>query len=575
MMTKQPTVAYFSMEIALDAATPTYAGGLGVLAGDTIRSAADLEVPMVAVMLLHRHGYFYQRLDVHGQQSEEPVAWAVDDYLEPLDARVTVEIENRTVHICAWRYQVEGVTGFQVPVLLLDTQLEENAPGDRALTDHLYGGDLHYRLCQEAILGLGGIRMLRALGYRQIERYHLNEGHAALLILALLDEWIPTKGENFSTAARGVEAVRRQCVFTTHTPVPAGHDQFPAEMARSVLGERSWNWLRQCGQESSLNLTELALRCSHFVNGVAMKHGEVSRDLFPGYPISSITNGVHTVYWAAPSFQRLYDQYLPGWRQDALSLRYAIGIPTAEIWAAHQEGKRSLLESVNRETNAGFDRDVLTIGFARRATAYKRAMLIFRDLERLKAIARRAGPIQLVFAGKAHPHDAEGKALIRAIHEAGAALRGHIRVAYLANYDIRLAKLLCAGADVWLNTPLPPLEASGTSGMKAAVNGVPSLSVLDGWWIEGHLEGITGWAIGDQIATSLKTNDNLDERHAAALYDKLESRVLPAFYQSHERFIEMMRQTIALNGSFFSAQRMLWQYLHNAYRSGSSEGKAE
>lgn len=574
-MTKQPTVAYFSMEIALDAATPTYAGGLGVLAGDTIRSAADLEVPLVAVTLLHRHGYFHQRLDAHGQQTEEPVAWAVDDYLEPLDARVTVEIEGRTVHVSAWRYQVEGVTGFQVPVLLLDTQLEENAPGDRALTDHLYGGDLHYRLCQETILGLGGIMILRALGYRQIERYHLNEGHAALLILALLGERITATGENFSTAASAIEAVRQQCVFTTHTPVPAGHDQFPTEMARSVLGERSWNWLRQCGQESSLNLTDLALRCSRFVNGVAMKHGEVSRDLFPGYPISSITNGVHTVYWAAPSFQRLYDQYLPGWRKDALSLRYAIGIPAAEIWTAHQEAKRSLLEYVNRETNAGFDRDVLTIGFARRATAYKRALLIFRDLERLKAIARRAGPIQFVFAGKAHPHDAEGKAIIRAIHEAGAVLRGHIRVAYLANYDVRLAKLLCAGADVWLNTPLPPLEASGTSGMKAAVNGVPSLSVLDGWWIEGHLEGVTGWAIGDQIVTSLKTDDNLDERHAAALYDKLENRVLSAFYQSRARFIEMMRQTIALNGSFFSAQRMLWQYLHNAYRIGRPEGKEE
>lgn len=570
-MTKQPTVAYFSMEIALDSAMPTYAGGLGVLAGDTIRSAADLEVPLVAVTLLYRHGYFHQRLDAHGQQTEEPVAWAVDDYLEPLDARVTIEIEGRTVHVRAWRYQVEGVTGYQVPALMLDTQLDENAPWDRALTDHLYGGDSHYRLCQEVVLGVGGIRMLRALGYQGLERYHLNEGHAALLILALLDEWITTKGENFSTVASGVEAVRRQCVFTTHTPVPAGHDQFPVEMTRGVLGDRSWNWLRQCAQESSLNLTDLALRCSRFVNGVAMKHGEVSRDLFPGYPISSITNGVHTVYWAAPSFQRLYDQYLPGWRQDALSLRYAIGIPAAEIWAAHQEAKRTLLEYVNRETNAGFDRDVLTIGFARRATAYKRAMLIFRDLERLKAIARRAGPIQIVFAGKAHPHDAEGKAIIRAIHEAGAALRGHIHVAYLANYDVRLAKLLCAGVDVWLNTPLPPLEASGTSGMKAAVNGVPSLSVLDGWWIEGHLEGVTGWAIGDQITSSQKTNDNLDERHAAALYDKLENKVLSAFYQSRERFIEMMQQTIALNGSFFSAQRMLWQYLHNAYRISRSD----
>jgi starch phosphorylase len=567
-MIEKPTVAYFSMEIALDPAMPTYSGGLGVLAGDTIRSAADLEVPMVAVTLLHRRGYFHQRLDANGQQLEEPVAWSVDDYLELLYPQVTVEVEGRTVHVCAWRYQVRGVSGFEIPVLLLDTHLEENTPWDRTLTDVLYGGDVHYRLCQEVILGLGGMRMLRALGYHQIVRFHLNEGHAALLILGLLEERMASTEPPPTVPSKMIETVREQCVFTTHTPVPAGHDQFPSDLARRVLGERRWNWLRQCDQDAVLNMTDLALRCSRFINGVAMKHGEVSRDMFPGYPIRSITNGVHTVYWAAPSFQRLYDHHLPDWRHDALALRYAISIPGAEIWEAHLEAKRALLEYVNRETNAGVDRDVLTLAFARRATAYKRATLIFRDLERLKAIARKAGPLQIVFAGKAHPRDAEGKALIRFVHEAREALRGQVPVVYLENYDMTVAKLLCAGADVWLNTPLPPMEASGTSGMKAAVNGVPSLSVLDGWWIEGHIEGVTGWAIGDRIEPSLETKESMDERHAAALYEKLETQVLPCYYQARERFIEIMRAAIAHNGSFFSAQRMVWQYLHNAYRVG-------
>jgi starch phosphorylase len=566
MMPDKARVAYFSMEIGLDAAIPTYSGGLGVLAGDTIRSAADLEVPMVAVTLLHRRGYFHQRLDAAGRQSEEPVSWPIDDYLEPLAPRVSVEVEGRAVNLRAWRYQVNGVTGFKVPVIFLDAHSEENDPQDRALTDSLYGGDDRYRLCQEVILGAGGARMLRALGYAQVDRWHLNEGHAALLILALLEEQVGSGDQPSTVPAEVIEAVREQCVFTTHTPVPAGHDKFPPDLARQVLGERRWNWLRQYGQEAVLNLTDLALRSSRFINGVAMKHGEVSRGMFPDYPIHAITNGVHTVYWAAPAFQRLYDHHLPGWRHDALTLRYAINIPTAEIWEAHRAAKRELLEYVNRRTNAGLDQDVLTIAFARRATAYKRAALIFQDLERLKNIARQTGPFQLVFAGKAHPRDEAGKALIRQVNEMSDQLRDQIRIVYLENYDMAIAKLLCAGSDVWLNTPLPPMEASGTSGMKAAVNGVPSLSVLDGWWIEGYLEGVTGWAIGKPVEAGAGTGGAGDALHAASLYDKLESRVLPCFYQSRERFIEIMRNAIAHNGSFFSSQRMVWQYLHNAYR---------
>jgi len=564
--TEKPLVAYFSMEMGLDPGMPTYAGGLGVLAGDTVRSAADLEIPMVAVSLLHRRGYFYQWFDEQGRQHEEPAAWPIDDFLEPLDHRISVAIETRTVQVRAWRYVVKGVSGFEVPVYLLDTDLIENQPWDRSLTDTLYGGDDYYRLCQEVVLGFGGYSMLRALGYGEVPRFHLNEGHAALLVLALLEAKLAPEATGKEATSDLIEAVRERCVFTTHTPVPAGHDQFAPELAHRVLGDRRCGLLKACGHDHSLNMTQLALRGSRFVNGVAMKHGEVSHSLFPAYPIHSITNGVHAVTWAAPSFQTLYDRRLPDWRHDQLSLRYAISIPTQEIWDAHMEAKRALVDYVNRETNAGFDRDVLTIGFARRAAAYKRGTLIFHDLKRLTSITEQGGALQLVFAGKAHPRDEAGKEMIRRLHEVRNLLKGPVRVVYLSNYDMILAKLVCAGVDVWLNTPLPPMEASGTSGMKAAVNGVPSLSVLDGWWIEGHLEGVTGWSIGDRVEACLEPSGSMDACHADALYNKLEQQVLPCFYRDPARFMDIMRHAIAVNGAFFNTQRMMVQYLHNAYR---------
>jgi starch phosphorylase len=555
-------VAYFSMEIGLNPLMPTYAGGLGVLAGDTIRSAADLDVPMVGVTLLHRRGYFYQRLDRKGWQSEEPVAWSVDDFAEPVDQRVSIEIDGRTVQIRAWRYHVKGMSGHTVPVYLLDTDLADNSPWDRTITDSLYGGDAYYRLCQEMVLGFGGFALLRALGGSDIFRFHLNEGHAALLVLALIEEGLGMRPQNGDVPPEVIEKVREQCVFTTHTPVPAGHDQFPADLAHRVLGSRRCALAQACQHHHALNMTLLALRGSRFVNGVAMRHGEVSHSLYPGYPIHSITNGVHAVTWTAPSFQNLYDRHLPDWRADQLSLRYAISIPGPEIWAAHREAKLALVDEVNRETNAGFDRDVLTIGFARRATAYKRGMLAFHDVERLQRLVKEVGPIQFVFAGKAHPQDQAGKEMIHRIHE----MRGMLSVAYLANYNMTLARLLCAGADVWLNTPLPPMEASGTSGMKAAMNGVPSLSVLDGWWVEGHIEGVTGWSIGEKVEVCPTPSLDLEACHAAALYDKLEHHVLPCFYQQREAFVEIMKHAIAINGAFFNTQRMVEQYLRNAYR---------
>ncbi|MGQ0695920.1 MAG: alpha-glucan family phosphorylase, partial [Nitrospiraceae bacterium] len=522
--------------------------------------------PMVAVTLLHRRGYFYQWLDEHGRQHEDPAEWPINDFLEPVDPRITVEVEARPVRVRAWRYAVKGVSGFEVPVYLLDTDLIENQPWDRRLTDTLYGGDDYYRLCQEVVLGFGGHGMLRALGYGDIPRFHLNEGHAALLVLALLEAKLASGGPDKEVTSDVIDAVRERCVFTTHTPVPAGHDQFPADLAHRVLGDRRCGLLKACGHDDSLNMTQLALRGSRFVNGVAMKHGEVSHSLFPGYPIHSITNGVHAVTWTAASFQALYDRHLPDWRHDQLSLRYAISIPAQEIWDAHMDAKRALVDYVNRETNAGFDRDVMTIGFARRAATYKRGTLIFHDLNRLTKIAGQGGALQLVFAGKAHPRDEDGKEMIRRLHEVRSLLKGSVRMAYLSNYDMILAKLVCAGVDVWLNTPLPPMEASGTSGMKAAVNGVPSFSVLDGWWIEGHLEDVTGWSIGDRVEACMEPSGSMDACHAEALYEKLEQKVVPCFYRDHERFMEIMRHAIALNGAFFNTQRMMAQYLHNAYR---------
>ena len=561
---RQPLVAYFSMEIALQSEVPTYSGGLGVLAGDTIRSAADLQIPMVAVTLLHRQGYFTQRLGGDGWQTEESSPWVAEKYAEEMLPRVTVRLEDRTVHLRAWKYKVFGPEDFYVPVYLLDANLPENSPGDRALTDRLYGGDQYYRLCQEVILGIGGVRMLRALGYREIGRFHMNEGHASLLTLALLDEHAQQAGRQ-SFTRDDVDDVRKKCVFTSHTPVPAGHDQFPMDMVTGVLGRSEIEAMKDVFScDGGLNLTYLALNLSHYVNGVAKKHGEVSRLMFAGYTVDAITNGVHAGTWVAPPFQKLYDRHIAGWREDNFSLRSALGIPQPDIWDAHQQAKQSLLEHVNRITGAGFDPNVLTIGFARRAATYKRADLIFHDLGRLKALVARTGPLQLVYAGKAHPQDQPGKEVIKRVFQARDALRDAIKIAYVPNYDMALAQLLTAGVDLWLNTPQPPLEASGTSGMKAALNGVPSLSVLDGWWVEGCIEGRTGWAIGERCDPQLTGADRA-AGDAISLYEKLEHIVIPQFYRERDRFVDVMRHAIALNGSFFNTQRMVLQYVLKAY----------
>jgi starch phosphorylase len=518
---------------------------------------------MVAVTLLHRKGYFRQVLDSNGVQSELPDEWPVEKYLAEMPHRVTVLIEGRTVWLRAWRYQVPGDNGHFVSVYFLDSDLEENSSWDRTLTHFLYGGDSRYRLCQEVILGIGGLRMLRALGFENVERFHMNEGHSSLLTVELLEERVALTGRE-DISDTDIEAVRTRCVFTTHTPVAAGHDRFPPDLVRDVLGGSRLFQIQELALlDGMVNLTYLALNLSRYVNGVARKHGEVSRLLFEEDRIDSITNGIHLATWASEPMQAVFDRHIPGWREDSASLRYVSSIKGEEIWEGHCEAKLRLINRVNRNQAPPFHPEALTIGFARRATAYKRADLIFRSIERLEKMAERFGPIQLVYAGKAHPRDEPGKKLIQHIFQIRKTLSKNVRVTYLPNYDMELGGLMTAGADLWLNTPQAPLEASGTSGMKAALNGVPSLSVLDGWWIEGHIEGVTGWGIGQDHGPAPEDDDGQED--AEALYQKLEEIILPLFYQNRKGYVAVMCHAIALNAPFFNTRRMIGEYVRKAY----------
>ncbi len=553
-------IAYFSMEVAVDHSMPTYSGGLGVLAGDTLRSCADLKIPIVAVSLLYAKGYFDQKLDEWGNQQESAVTWEPSRFLRLLPVTVTVLIENRSVIVRAWQYDIMGSAGYSVPLILLDTNVDENTPPDRELTSFLYGGDERYRLAQEIILGMGGLRMLRALGYTQLQRFHLNEGHAALLALELLREQRESAPHTWN-----FQNVKSRCVFTTHTPVSAGHDQFSYDLVKGVLGEPvPLELVQMLGGRDRLNMTLLALNLSQYVNGVAKRHEEVSEEMFPGYSFDSITNGVHSLTWTSDSFRRLYDRHIPGWIEDPFSLRYAISIPKSEIWEAHVEAKARLIEEVHRRIGMSLKPDVLTIGFARRATLYKRTDLLFSDPGRLVEIAATVGPMQFIFAGKAHPKDGPGKDLIRRVFQFARQLKDQVTIVYLENHDMELGKLLTSGVDLWLNTPLCPLEASGTSGMKAAHNGVPSFSLLDGWWIEGHIEGVTGWSIECGPPGSSSPSE-VNEHDAQALYRKLRAPIVPMFYRDRERWIDVMRQSIAFNASFFNTHRMVQQYAAHAY----------
>jgi glycogen phosphorylase len=551
--------AYFSMEVALRPEMHTYSGGLGVLAGDTARSCADQELPVVFVTLISREGYLRQEIDEAGNQVESPDPWKPAAYATPLRAKVAVIAHGREIWIRPWLHILQSALGHRTPVLLLDTDLDENAPEDRRITDNLYGGDDAYRFMQEVVLGIGGLRVLQALGFT-IRTFHMNEGHAALLALDLLRRFARPADQTHAGELRyDVARVREMCIFTTHTPVEAGHDRFPYGLVATALGDyMDIEQIKLIAGRDNLNMTLLALKLSGYVNGVAVRHAETTKNMFPGYGIRAITNGIHPQTWAHPDFERLFDQHFPSWQFEPEILTRADQLDDDAIWAAHQQARSDLVSLVAARTGKQMSVDVPIIGFARRMTAYKRPDLLFADLERLAAICQHH-PFQVVMAGKAHPKDHHGKELIKQIHEHMHALRERVRIAYLPGYDMEMAKTLVAGADVWLNTPVPPMEASGTSGMKAALNGGLNLSVLDGWWLEACIDGTTGWAIG------LADGQGSASASAQDLYEKLGNVVLPLYHQDRKRWIWMMKQAISKIASYFNTQRMMRRYATEAY----------
>ena len=544
-------IIYASMEIALHPDMFTYSGGLGVLAGDTLRSCADLGMRVSGVTLLYRLGYFKQRIR-DGYQVEEAEPWDVDAFTTPLShARVSIVLEGRKVIVEPRIGIIVGREDAIVPILFLDTNLAENDPLDRSITDHLYGGDQRMRVKQEAILGICGKRVLRELQARSIHTFHMNEGHAAFAPV----EDARYLGKYYGFNKRKIqELVRSMHVFTTHTPVPAGHDRFSYDLIRDVLGgdDIAWDHL-DLGGHSELNMTRLALNLSRFSNGVAQKHGDVSRKMFPGYDIGAITNGVHLPTWMSEHVKDLLDRTLPSWRYEPGILKHAYRIiEPLDIEEAHQKAKRDLIGFVKERTGKDLDEKVLTIGFARRFAPYKRADLIFSDLERFVSLAQ--GKIQFVFAGEAHPNDQAGKDILAKILRIGRELEGRVSIVFLEDYNMEIAHHLVSGCDVWLNNPLPPKEASGTSGMKAAANGVPNLSTLDGWWIEGiTVSPLAGWII----------HHRRDGRDELSLYHQLE-HVSHVYYGDRERWRVHMLHALSLS-SFFNTHRMVGEYERQAW----------
>lgn len=559
------TVAYFSMEIGLESEIPTYAGGLGMLAADIMRSAADMGLRAACITMCWQFGYLHQTIHADGTQSYRDIAWDPAKKLTKMDQKITVKIEGRDVVVGVWKYEIQGrnptslselrgAGGTTVPVYFLDTNLPENSDEDRMITKNLYGGDGYMRLRQEAVLGIGGVRMLRALGYTDIGTFHMNEGHAAFLTLELLRE------RNFIDAD-----VRKSCAFTTHTPVKAGHDVFNYDMAYKVMGDNLPWHIRKIAGEDALSMTHLAMHLSRYTCGVSRVHGAVSRAMFPGEEIDYITNGVHSDSWVSSEIGALLDQYCTSWRdQPTMLARNRNQIPDTELWQAHQAGKKRLIDHVNAQTNAGFDPDILTIASARRVVSYKRPELLYTNLQRLTEVCN--GKVQIIHAGNAHPSDPFGQSVIQRMIERSHELKDKVKIVYLPNYNPDLAKLLVQGADVWLNTPMRLHEASGTSGMKACINGTLNLSTLDGWWIEAYeMDPQAGWRIGP-LAEALPQEDETRAIDAEDLYTQLQYEVIPEYYYpDHVRWLHRMKRSIGLM-SYFNTQRCVQEYVERAWK---------
>ena len=540
----QMTVAYLSAEVGFESGLHTYSGGLGVLAGDHIKSAADAGVDLVGCTLLYRKGYGRQHLDSAGNQTETYAEINPHEFLSDTGVDIALPLDGTTLRSKVWMYRVKGL-----PTYFLDTRHPDNSPEHASLGNRLYGGDDSTRIRQEYLLGVGGIRALQALGH-EINGLHLNEGHCTFAMLEMLHQgWTR-------------EQLRQRSLFTTHTPVPAGHDRFSWEEIETVVGELlPTDASSLVNDEDSCSMSHLAVALAGQVNAVSNLNAFVASAMFEGKHIHSITNGVHHETWTCPALANLYDGHLKGWRQDPTVLAHAGRIPDPELMAARHEARAVLRDLVWASTGVEFSEERLTIGFARRFATYKRANLVFSNLERLRAIG--GGKIQFVFAGKAHPRDEGGKQMIREIFEGGAQLADKIPVAFLEDYSMDTGLAMTSGVDIWLNNPIRPMEASGTSGMKAAMNGVPNCSILDGWWPEACEHGVNGWGIGEG------EDERDDERDAKAVYDTLENEVLPAWNDGPEHWNDLMRASIATSARFTGA-RMLSDYLRFYSNFGSS-----
>lgn len=539
-------IAYFSAEIGISSSLPTYSGGLGVLAGDHIKAAADEGLPLCAISLLYKEGYFKQRIDENGNQTETYPKFDPEPLLKKLDFTFPLHLRGRDVQVEVYRLDYPGLNGHILPIYFMDTDLESNSEEDRIISLRLYSGNKDDRIMQEAILGFGGIHLLKHLGILDnIKTFHMNEGHCSFLTLKLLEEY---KDEN---------NVREKCHFTTHTPVAAGHDHFSVGRVKNLLHDLIPDNLNlpSLVQNSRLHMTELGLHFSRSANGVSALHGKVAQKQFPQSQIGYITNGVYHPYWVCPQFREIFDDYFPGWKKEGKKLLNIDSIPDEKLLTAHANRKRTLLGYANAQVQKALTRNVLTIGFARRAATYKRAHLLFSDIDRLVDISHRQ--VQFIFAGKAHPNDEHGKDIIRDIVANANSLYGKVKVIFLENYNMWLGRLITSGVDVWLNTPLRPNEASGTSGMKSALNGVPNLSVLDGWWAEGCDHGVNGWAIGNPDAPD-------DEADANHLYELLENEIIPLYYGDSSKWINIMKSSIK-TGVQFTAQRMIRDYQEKYY----------
>ncbi len=543
-MSENKHVAYFSMEIGLESNIKTYAGGLGILAGDTLKSAGEMGVNVVGISLLYKHGYFKQTLDKEtGDQSEATDDWDPNQFLKLNPISLQLELFGSDVNVQIWQYQLENSN----KVLFIDTNLDSNPDQIKAITNNLYEADNLIRLQQEMLLGIGGVMILEKLGYN-INKYHLNESHAAFGVFPLLEKY-------------SQDAVKDMVVFTTHTPVLHGHRGYKMDILKEYLPQKYLQFIpKEIIKDGSVLLTDICLAYSGFNNGVSKKHAQVSKLLFPDSDFEAITNGIHATTWASDSIQKLFDKYLPNWRQDPFELRNALKIPSIEILHAHSENKQLLFDYIYEKTAKSFDKEVLTIGFGRRADSYKRNNLVFQDIERLKQIADKYDGIQFVFAGKSYPNVEAGEKMIRDIYSHSLNSTESYNVVYLEDYDMDIAKLMISGCDIWLNTPKKTMEASGTSGMKAALNGVPSLSVLDGWWVEGCVEDVTGWSIGGICEDP---EDQMCE--LSNIYDTLEDKILPLYKINKLEWVKIMQQSIAINGSYFHTHRMLSEYISKAY----------